>query len=120
MPNCPDWVNEEAYSRECASAGFWPGGGEEGAFYAYSYPTPDRYAEQPAGPEGAQWDSSLGEFVLPYEAVRRSSDPDATLLQFLDATYAAAADLAHWDRKLLDVDPHRLDAFINAEPRTSI
>jgi Family of unknown function (DUF5996) len=120
VPNCPDWVNEEAYSRECASAGFWPGGGEEGAFYAYSYPTPDRYAEQPAGPEGAQWDSSLGEFVLPYEAVRRTSDPDATLLQFLDATYAAAADLAQWDRKLLDVDPHRLDAFINAEPRTSI
>jgi hypothetical protein len=120
VPNCPDWVNEEAYSRECASAGFWPGGGEEGAFYAYSYPTPDRYAEQPAGPEGAQWDSSLGEFVLPYEAVRRTSDPDATLLQFLDATYGAAADLAQWDRKLLDVDPHRLDAFINSEPRTSI
>ena len=120
VPNCPDWVNEEAYSRECASAGFWPGGGEEGAFYAYSYPTPDGYAEQPAGPEGAQWDSSLGEFLLPYEVVRRSSDPDAMLLQFLDVTYAAAADLAQWDRKLLDVDPHRLDAFINSEPRTSI
>ncbi len=119
-PNCPVWVNEEAYSRECASAGFWPGGGAEGAFYAYSYPTPDGYAEQQAGPEGARWDSSLGEFVLPYETVRQSTDPDATLLQFLDATYAAAADLARWDRKLLDVDPHRLDRFIEAESRTVI
>lgn len=119
-PNCAAWVMDEAYSRECASAGFWPGGGEEGAFYAYCYPAPDGYAEQPAGPEGAHWDSSLGEFVLPYEAVRQSADPDATLLHFLNATYTAAADLAHWDRKLLDVDPHRLDGFIKAEPRTDI
>lgn len=119
-PNCAVWVNEEAYSRECASAGFWPGGGEEGAFYAYCYPVPDCYAGQPAGPEGAHWDSSLGEFVLPYEAVRQSADPGATLLRFLNATYAAAADLAHWDRGLLDVDPRRLDGFIKAEPRTDI
>jgi hypothetical protein len=120
VPNCAVWVNEEAYSRECASAGFWPGGGGEGAFYAYCYPTPKGYAERPAGPEGAGWNSSLAEFVLPYETVRRSIDPDGILLQFLDATYGAAADLAHWDRKLLDVDPHRLDRFIKAEPRNDI
>lgn len=119
-PNCATWVMEEAYSRECASAGFWPGGGDEGAFYAYCYPQPDGYAERPAGPDGAQWNSALGEFVLPYEAVREASDPDATLLQFLNTTYAAAADLGHWNRALFDVDPHRLDGFIQAESRTDI
>jgi hypothetical protein len=58
--------------------------------------------------------------VLPYEAVRRSADPGAALLHFLDATYTAAADLAHWDRALLDVDPYRLAGFTKAEPRTDI
>jgi Family of unknown function (DUF5996) len=119
-PNCAAWVMREAYSRECASAGFWPGGGAEGAFYAYCYPTPPGYAAQPAGPDAAHWDASLEEFVLPYEAVRETSDPDATLLHFLDTTYAAAADLAHWDRTLLDVDPRRLDRFVDLERRTDI
>lgn len=119
-PNCASWVMDEAYSRECASAGFWPGGGAEGAFYAYCYPAPDGYADRPAGPDGAHWDAALGEFVLPYEVVRRAPDPDGTLLHFLGATYTAAADLGKWDRKLLDVDPHRLDKFLNAEPRTDI
>jgi hypothetical protein len=118
--NCAAWVMHEAYSRECASAGFWPGGGEEGAFYAYAYPVPDGYADQPAGPRGARWDRSLQEFVLPYEVVRRADDPDATLLQFLETTYTAAAELAHWQRALLDVDPHRLDRFVDAEPRTDV
>ncbi|MFE3541682.1 DUF5996 family protein [Nocardia sp. NPDC059177] len=113
-PNCADWVMEEAYSRECASAGFWPGGAE-GMFYAYSYPAPGGYSTRPAGPAAAHWDDSLGEFVLPYESVRRSADPDATLLEFLDTTYAAAADLAHWDRELLDLNPHRLDRRLHLD-----
>jgi hypothetical protein len=83
-------------------------------------PRPDGYAEQPVGPEGAEWNSSLGEFVLPYETVRRSAGPGVTLLQFLNATYAPAADLGHWDRAPLDVDPHRLDGFVNAESRAEI
>ncbi|WP_043656056.1 DUF5996 family protein [Nocardia thailandica] len=113
-PNCADWVMLEGYSRECASAGFWAGG-QEGMFYAYSYPAPDGYADRPAGPEGARWDADLGEFVLPYEIVRTADDPDAVLLDFLNTTYAAAADLGHWNRELLDVNPHRLDAMIAAD-----
>ncbi|MFC4375145.1 DUF5996 family protein [Nocardia halotolerans] len=118
-PNCANWVMEEAYSRECASAGFWPGG-SEGMFYAYSYPEADGYSAQPAGPDGAHWDSTLGEFVLPYEVVRQSADPDATLLHFLDTTYAAAADLGDWDRALLDVDPHRLDRELRTDDTTTL
>ncbi|MFC9967312.1 DUF5996 family protein [Nocardia ignorata] len=118
-PNCANWVMEEAYSRECASAGFWPGG-TEGMFYAYSYPAPDGYSSRSAGPDGAHWDAALGEFVLPYEVVRESDDPDATLLHFLDTTYAAAADLADWDRALLDVNPHRLDRRLHADDTATI
>ncbi|WP_278263496.1 DUF5996 family protein [Nocardia sp. AG03] len=118
-PNCADWVMEEAYSRECASAGFWPGGAE-GMFYAYAYPAPEGYSDRPSGPDAAHWDTDLGEFVLPYEAVRTAPDPDATLLDFLDTTYAAAADLAHWDRKLLDVDPHRLDRRLHLDDTTRL
>lgn len=113
-PNCADWVMEEAYSRECASAGFWPGG-TEGMFYAYAYPAPADYSTRLAGPDGAQWDSALGEFVLPYETVRNSADPDTTLLNFLDTTYAYAADLSRWDRPLLEVDRHRLDRRLHAD-----
>ncbi|MFC4125251.1 DUF5996 family protein [Nocardia rhizosphaerae] len=118
-PNCADWVMEEGYSRECASAGFWPGG-TEGMFYAYTYPAPDGYPDRPAGPDGAHWDPALGEFVLPYEVVRESADPDATLLHFLDTTYAAAADLANWDRPLLDIDPHRLDRHLHTDNTTTL
>ena len=89
-PNCPDWVMREGYSHELASFGFWPGGGAEGAFYAYAYPEPDGYAGRPAGPAGAYYDKDMREFLLPYEAVAGSADPDATLLEFLRATHAAA------------------------------
>jgi hypothetical protein len=91
-PNCPPSVMQEGYSRELASFGFWPGGGEEGAFYAYAYPEPPGYAERNA----AFYDSSLRECLLPYETVAASPDPDATLLDFLRSTHAAAADLANW------------------------
>lgn len=104
IPNLPDMVTQEAYSHEVSSAGFWPGGGpvNDAAFYAYAYPQPDRYADAAVKPADATYSEPFGEFVLPYEAVRNSPDPDATLLAFLDATYGAAADLADWDRDALD------------------
>ncbi|NYI71201.1 hypothetical protein GGQ54_001761 [Naumannella cuiyingiana] len=106
-PNCPPWVMAEAESRENAAAGFWPGGSAEGSFYAYSYPTPDGYAEAAVAP--GYFDDQLGEWILPYDEVRRSADPDAALLAFLNTSYQAEATLAKWDRKLLDVNPFRLD-----------
>ncbi|GAA1480178.1 DUF5996 family protein [Gordonia sinesedis] len=106
-PNCPQWVMNEAEDRENASAGYWPGGSEEGSFYAYTYPEPDGY--RTAKVSVGYFDDTLGEWILPYETVRTADDPDATLLTFLNETYSAAADLAKWDRKLFDVDPHRFD-----------
>ena len=108
LPNCPRWVMREGYSHELASCGFWPGGGEEGAFYAYAYPEPPGYAEHPVRPETASY-SPMGEFLLPYEAVAGAADPDRTLTEFLQTSYAAAADLAGWDRRALETDPHRFD-----------
>ena len=67
-----------------------------GAFYAYAYPQPDGYDTADLGVEGASFDTGLGEFVLPYRTVRTSDDPDGLLRRFLDATAAAAADLAAW------------------------
>jgi Family of unknown function (DUF5996) len=93
---------QEGYSHELASFGFWPGGGAEGAFYAYAYPAPPGYAAERVRPEAAYYDDGLGEFLLPYEAVADSPDPDRLLLDFLESTYAIAADLGKWDRKSLD------------------
>jgi hypothetical protein len=103
-PNCPDYVMVEAYSRECASCGFWPGGGamNEAAFYAYAYPEPEGYARHAIAPTGAYYHPELREFVLPYEIVRNAADPDQTLLTFVHSAYEAAADLGHWDRATLD------------------
>lgn len=109
-PSCPEWVMREAESRENASAGFWAGGSSEGSFYAYAYPSPQGYDTGAVSVGG--FDNDLGEWILPYDQVRTSADPAKTLLTFLDETYALAADLAHWDRSVLDVDPHRLDAQI--------
>jgi hypothetical protein len=110
-PNCGPHVMWEAYSHEVSSCGFWPGpAGEEGAFYSYAYPEPPGYREQAVLPEGARWDDTLSEFVLPYELVRTAADPDATLLAFLQSTYDAAARTANWDRAALersDGGPHR-------------
>lgn len=102
MPNCADWVMHEAYSHEVASVGYWPGGAEEGAFYAYAYPEPDGYRDVEVTPEQASYDHDLAEFVLPYRAVRESAAPEATLTGFLESTYRAAADLAQWDREALE------------------
>ncbi|WP_223692146.1 DUF5996 family protein [Leifsonia poae] len=94
-PNCPVRVMREAYSHELSSAGFWPGGGTEGAFYSYAYPAPNGYADADL-PEGASFSTEYGEFLLPYETARMSTDPDGTVLAFLDATYHAAASLGEW------------------------
>ncbi|HET6374089.1 MAG TPA: DUF5996 family protein [Candidatus Polarisedimenticolia bacterium] len=103
-PNCPNYVMEEAYSRECSSCGFWPGGGpiSEPVFYSYAYPEPAGYSGRAVQPAGARYNTELREFILPYEAVRCSSDPDGDLLAFLQSTYEAAADLGQWDRAILD------------------
>jgi len=102
VPNMPDWVTREAYSREEQSVGFWPGGpGIEASFYAYAYPEPAGYAQADLAPPGF-WTDQLREFLLPYESVRTSSDPDRTVLDFFNSTYEAAANLAKWDRASLE------------------
>jgi hypothetical protein len=106
-PNCGNWVMEEGYSRELSSCGFWPGGGDEGAFYAYAYPEPEGFADYPVGPEAAYFNDEFKQFLLPYEAVRTAVDPDRALSEFLHTTYAAAADLGGWDRAALEDDPAR-------------
>lgn len=109
IPNLPDAVTREAYSHEVYSAGFWPGNGGAGEamFYAYAYPAPEGFAESRVEPGAARWSTELGEFVLPYDAVRNAEDPCATLMSFLQSTYACAANLAHWDREALETDLQR-------------
>jgi hypothetical protein len=102
VPNCPDWVQLLAYSHEVHSCGLWPGGSEEGSFYAYAYPAPDGFGDWPVRPDEAYYDTKLGEFLLPYKAVRTADDPDETLLAFCQSTYEAAAELGHWDRAALE------------------
>lgn len=102
-PHCPDWVMIEAYSHECSSCGFWPG--DENAppsFYAYAYPEPHGYAARGVEPAAARYDAAAREFLLPYESLRAAANPDQDLLRFFETTYAAAADLGHWDRPALD------------------
>ena len=104
MPGLPDRVTRDAYSHEVSSCGFWPGApGIEPFFYSYAYPEPPGYAQSPIGPAQARFDPGFGEFILPYEAVRTSADPDAALLEFLESTYEAAANCAKWDRAALEV-----------------
>ncbi|PZO73613.1 MAG: N-acetyltransferase [Mesorhizobium amorphae] len=109
IPALPDDVAQEAYDREVSSAGFWPGGNgiDYPAFYAYAYPAPNGFKDASAQPDAAFWHKELGEFVLPYDAVREASDPDAALLAFLVSTYEAAAELGGWDREILECGPGR-------------
>ncbi|MGC1381009.1 MAG: DUF5996 family protein [Candidatus Baltobacteraceae bacterium] len=103
IPNLPDWVTREAYSHEEQSVGFWPGGpGIEAAFYAYAYPEPKSYGQAVVAPAAAAWNGTMREFVLPYETVRSSKNPDRDVLDFFTSTYEAAADLAGWDRAALE------------------
>ena len=104
VPNLPDRVAREAYSHEVSSCGFWPGGGVIGypAYYSYAYPEPQGFAEAKIKPASAFYSAALGEFILPYDEVRSARSPEDTLLEFLQATYEAAAHLAQWDRALLE------------------
>jgi len=108
VPNCADWVMVEGYSHEVSSCGFWPGAGDEGAFYAYAYPEPAGFTGYPVEPVDAGYDQELGLYLLPYEAVRRAADPDKHLLQFLHSTYIAAAEAGRWDRAAVETSPDRL------------
>ncbi len=103
VPGLPDAVVQEAYSHEVSSAGFWPGNDSfpEAAFYSYAYPEPAGYRLRSVT-DGARFESALGEFVLPYETVRRSANPETLLLEFLSSTYEAAADTGRWDRAALE------------------
>ena len=103
IPNCPDWVMAESYSSEEASMGWWPWDATHGpAFYAYTYPEPAGYASASVRPAGAAYDPGLREFILPYDAVRDSGDPDAATQAFLQSSYEAGADLGGWDRSALE------------------
>jgi hypothetical protein len=104
VPHLPNAVAREAYSHEVSSAGFWPGGGpvDYAAFYSYAYPAPEGFAAAKVAPAAALFSTELGEFLLPYDAVRSARDPDATLMEFLQTTYAAAASLGKWDRRVLE------------------
>jgi hypothetical protein len=106
IPNLPDEVTREAYSDEVSSAGFWPGGGgvDFPAFYSYAYPTPKGFGDAQVAPAGASFDAKLGEFLLPYDVVRTSADPEAALMAFLESTYRAAADLGGWDCGALECE----------------
>jgi Family of unknown function (DUF5996) len=104
IPNLPDAVAIEAYSQEVSSGGFWAGGGPipYPAFYAYAYPEPPGFAAASIKPGAAFYSNDLREFILPYDAVRQSASPESTLLEFLQTTYDAAADLSKWDRGALE------------------
>ena len=109
-PSPPDDpVMGEAYSHEVISHGFWPGGDwpvggrvGEAVFYAYAVPSPEGFAGARVTPAEASWSATLGEFLLPYEAVRTASDPRGALLDFMRTTYEAGADAAGWDRTSLE------------------
>jgi hypothetical protein len=105
IPNLPDRVTRDAYSHEVSSCGFWPGGATSPypLFYSYAYPEPNGYADASVQPSQAGYDTTLHEFILPYDAVRSAGDPEETLLAFLQSSYEAAADLGAWDRKSLEV-----------------
>ena len=104
VPHLPDWVTREAYSHEVCSCGFWPGSDlrPQAVFYSYIYPEPSGYSAAKIDPDGAQYDSQLKEFILPYDIVRESASPDETLLTFLQSSYEVAANLGDWNRAKLE------------------
>ncbi len=104
VPHLSDAVAQEAYSHEVSSAGFWPGAAavDDAAFYSYAYPLPPGFDAATVRPAAASFNAALGEFILPYEAMRAAPNQDEMLLEFLQSTYDAAADLGQWDRAALD------------------
>jgi len=107
IPHLPDPITREAYSHEVSSAGFWPGGGpiDYPSFYSYAYPTPAGYRAAAVRPDAAFFHEGLGEFILPYDAVRTAGAPDKALLAFLQSTFDAAAETGGWDRAALECEP---------------
>lgn len=107
VPHLPDWVARDAYSHEVSSAGFWPGGElvPYPVFYSYAYPEPPGFNASPVRPAGAVYDAGLREFILPYAQVQQAASPDAMLLEFLQSSYQAAADLGQWNRPELEFTP---------------
>jgi hypothetical protein len=104
IPHLPDWVAREAYSHEVSSCGFWPGSDQMPlpVFYAYAYPEPDGFRTAKVGPGGAAYKAELGEFIFPYDEVRHAASPDEALIEFLQSSYEAAADLGRWDQSALE------------------
>ena len=103
VPNLARYVAVEAYSHEVSSCGFWPGAGlGEPAFYSYAYPEPPGFKDQRIAPKEAYYHDQFGEFLLPYDAVRKSGSPDPMLLEFFQTTYEAACTLGKWDRASLE------------------
>jgi hypothetical protein len=104
VPNMPAAVELDAYSHECSSAGFWPGGQgvDYPAFYSYASPAPDGFSTASIRPADAFWNKDLGQYNLPYDAVRTADDPEQALMDFLVSTYEAAANLGKWDRSALE------------------
>jgi hypothetical protein len=105
IPGLSDRVTREAYSHEVSSAGFWPGNDlyPHAAFYSYAYPEPKGFSDA-AMPPGAVYESQLGEFILPYDTVRKAPDPEQLVMDFLEAAYSAAADLGKWDRRSVECE----------------
>lgn len=105
-----DRITREAYSHECSSVGFWPGGPGFGgpAFYSYTVPEPHGFSGYQARPAAAYYDANLREFVLMYDDVRQAENPKAMLLEFCQSTYEAGANLGRWDRDNLERSRERL------------
>src|SRR5262245_28697281 len=102
IPNCPDWVMQEAESGQNFTAGWWPLSEIGPAFYSYAYPQPVRFPGATVRPAAAFFDPVAGEFLLPYDEVRAAANPDAAVMAFLRSTYEAGADLGGWDRRALE------------------
>jgi Family of unknown function (DUF5996) len=117
IPNLPVRVARDAYSHEVSSAGFWPGGAPAPypLFYSYAYPEPDGFADAKVQPSSARYDTTLREFILPYDDVRYADAPEQMLLAFLQSTYEAAADLGGWDRRSLEVPAETLHAALGTD-----
>jgi len=106
VPNMPLEIMQEAYSHEVSSCGFWPGSKDfpHPVFYAYCYPTPETFCEQPVMPGSAFFSKEMGEFFLFYDDVKKAADPESFLMEFLQSTYEAAANTGNWDRQALEAD----------------
>lgn len=111
VPNMPLGVMQEAYSHEVSSCGFWPGSEQfpHPVFYSYCYPTPPEFGQQTVKPNEAFFSAEMGEFMLLYQVIQQSDDPEDVLMQFLQSTYQAAANTGKWDRKALECDFSRFE-----------